>query len=67
MVFNLQDAIVRVFQEMNIGSVFCLNEYYQRNIVKYHEKILQECKALNLEYNNISIPIKSEISLDAIT
>lgn len=58
----------RVFHEMNIGSVLCLHDYYQSRVVRYHEKLLEECKALNWEYNNISIPIKTEaLALDTIT
>lgn len=66
--YILQDAMERVFHDMNIGSVRCIHKYYQNRVIKYHEKILEECKNLNCEYNNISIPIKTEaLALDTIT
>lgn len=57
----------RVFHEMGIGSVRCIHDYYQSKIINYHNKLLEESKSLNWEYNNISIPIKTEtFCLDSI-
>ncbi|KAK6626109.1 hypothetical protein RUM43_006414 [Polyplax serrata] len=61
------DAMERVFHEMGLGSVRCIHEYYQSKVISYHQKLLEECKALNFEYNNISFNIKAEpFALDTI-
>lgn len=57
----------RVFHEVGLGSVRCIHDYYQIKVIKYHEKLLEECKSLNREYINLSFQIKSEtFDLDSI-
>lgn len=57
----------RVFHEMGLGSVRCIHDYYQTKVITYHQKLLEECKSLNWEYNNISFQIKTEtFALDTI-
>jgi hypothetical protein len=46
----------RVFYEMGVGSVRTLHGFYQTRVLKYHERILQECNTLHNEYANLALP-----------
>lgn len=46
----------RVFYEMGVGSVRTLHEFYQTRVLKYHERMLQECNTLHNEYASLALP-----------
>lgn len=56
-----KDPMERVFAEMGLGSVRGLHDYYQNNVIKRHQTLLDECQVLSLEYANLPPQIKSEM------
>jgi hypothetical protein len=47
----------RVFHEMGAGSVRSLHAFYQMRVLKYHERMLNECNALHDEYSTLALPV----------
>lgn len=57
----------RVFADMGVGSVRELHSYYQERIILRHEKLLEECRSLNLEYCSLALNVKPDVlHLDSI-
>lgn len=52
--FIWQDIIERVFYEMGLGSITCLNDFYQQRILAYHKKKEEQCQLLMAEYNRLN-------------
>ncbi|XP_055893089.1 STAGA complex 65 subunit gamma-like [Biomphalaria glabrata] len=48
------DIIERVFYEMGLGSITCLNDFYQQRILAYHKKKEEQCQLLMAEYNRLN-------------
>ncbi|KAK3778819.1 hypothetical protein RRG08_013087 [Elysia crispata] len=48
------DIIERTFYEMGLGSVASLHEFYQRRILMYHKRMVEQCRTLMEEYTTLS-------------
>jgi hypothetical protein len=47
----------RVFYEMGVGSVRTLHGFYQTRVLKYHERMIDECNALQDKYASLALPV----------
>ena len=46
----------QVFHELGIGSPRVLHEYYQQNIIQYHQRVFTSCQQLAADYERIRTP-----------
>ena len=45
-----------VFQDMGVGSITCLHEFYQQRVLNYHNNMKETCHQLMAEYEKMKQP-----------
>lgn len=63
----LQDIIEQVFQEMKIGSVTCLHEFYHKRVINYHQNMEELCQQLEVEYEKLKEPMLQQKAPDTLS
>lgn len=61
------DIVEQVFQEMKVGSVTCLHDFYHKRVINYHEKMVEQCKQLDAEYEKLKEPMLQQKPPDTLS
>lgn len=61
------DIIEEVFQEMNVGSVTSLHEFYHKRVINYHRNMEELCQQLDVEYEKLKEPILQQKPPDTLS
>ncbi|KAL4230803.1 histone H3 acetylation [Mactra antiquata] len=61
------DIIEQVFQEMKIGSVTCLHEFYHKRVINYRHNMEDVCQQLEVEYEKLKEPMLQQKAPDTLS
>ncbi|XP_060603179.1 STAGA complex 65 subunit gamma-like isoform X2 [Ruditapes philippinarum] len=61
------DIVEQVFQEMKVGSVTCLHDFYHKRVINYHKNMEEQCQQLDEEYEKLKEPMLQQKPPDTLS